>query len=200
MSVQRKSDSGDVHGTAAFQMWDSIITDDEPERHFPQPKRTPGSNQSLQGAQWASCHTNCLKALHSPSTETLSKGQEWKGMVPGFDGPFCHLALLWVISSKMGWETLLASLQISVWKSRKTDTFLSRLSEGLAITIVINYSDEKGTLCGSAFLRIKLQKYFLKRNHRGECESIIESKISQPQNVFEHQNKRHNGVIESFRE
>lgn len=118
----------------------------------------------------------CLKALHSPSTETLSKGQEWKGMVPGFDGPFCHLALLFAISSKMGWETLLASFaNISVKKQENRHISLQTLRRA-GNNYCDQLLDEKGTLCGSAFLRIKLQKYFLKEITEGECESIIELK------------------------
>lgn len=85
----------------------------------------------------------CLKALHSPSTETLSKGQEWKGMVQDL---MVHSVIwLFFLQSVQKWDEkpYLLLLQISVWKSRKTDTFLSRLSEGLAITIVINYSMKK---------------------------------------------------------
>lgn len=134
----------------------------------------------------------CLKALHSPSTETLGKGQEWKGMVPWFDGPFCH-------SSKMGWETLLASFaNISMKKQENRHISLQALRRA-GNDCCDQLLNEKVTLCGSAFLRTKSQKYFLKEITEGECESIIELKrYHSLKNVFEHQNKRHNSVIEKL--
>ena len=136
----------------------------------------------------------CLKALHSPSTETLGKGQEWKGMVSGFDGPFRHQFKNGMRNStcffcKYQYEKAGKNRHISLQALRRAgNDYCDQLL------------DEKGTLCGSAFLRTKSQKYFLKEITEGECESIIELKrYHSLKNVFEHQNKRHNGVIESFR-
>lgn len=99
-----------------------------------------------------------------------------KGNGTGFDGPFCHLALLFAISSKMGWETLLASFaNISMKKQENRHISLQALRRA-GNNYCDQLLDEKGTLCGSAFLRTKLQKYFLKEITEGECESIIELK------------------------
>ena len=51
----------------------------------------------------------CLRVLHFLSTETFSKEQEWKGIISGFDGPFCYLAPHFTITSNTGQETLPAS-------------------------------------------------------------------------------------------
>lgn len=125
----------------------------------------------------------CLKALQSLGTETFSKEQEWKGMIPGFDGPFCHLALLFAVQKWDG-KLYLLLLQISVWKIRVRDRFLSRLSEGLAVTIVINYSTKKIHSVAQHFWEQSHRKVYSREITGGVWVDYTTQKISQPQKCF----------------
>lgn len=180
--LQRKPDGGDRLGAATFQTWDSIITGKSERRCFSRLKRMPGNSQGFQRARELLAAVICLRALHSLSTETFSKEQEWKGTILGFECPFCHLALIFAISSKTGWEIYLLLLQISAWKSRgKRALFPQKGWQWLLWSITLQ---KKVHFLAQHFWEQSHRKFFSREITGGVWVDYRAQKISQPQKHF----------------
>lgn len=120
----------------------------------------------------------CLKALHSPSTETLGKAQEWKGMIPGFDGPFCHQFKNGMRNStcffcKYQYEKGWKQTHFSPGFQKGWQWLLWSITRWKRYTLWLSISENK------------VAEIFSKRNHRGGVwVNYRAQKISQPQKCF----------------